>query len=258
MMPIEKRHFFIAFFRAKVLLVTEGSRTYLRYVWLLADPLLEVAIFFVIFSFIFNYSGPGYAPQLIVGLFTCRLFILSTYSAPELLINNESVMLSVLLPKYIFPLAHMFVALLKYAILLVFLCIFLLVMQERIQLSWLMIIPYTFLYSLFTFGVCMILAAAGPFFPDLTQLYPKIIMVLYWGSGVFFQPETVLPPQYLSIFYANPLARFLDAYRGCLLRGEIDWYQFAWLFIVSTAFAFVGYAFLSYFDKQYPKIITQL
>ncbi len=258
MMPVEKRHILIALFRAKILLVTEGSRAYLRYLWLLVDPLLEAAIFYVIFSFVFNYSGPDYAPRLIVGLFTYRLFILSTYSASELLIHSESVLLSVVVPKYIFPLAQMLVSLLKYGLLLVVLCLFLILMRVPVQLSWFMIIPYTLVYSVFTFGVCMLLAGIGPFFPDLSYLYPKLVMVLYWGSGVFFQPENVLPPEYLTLFYANPLASILDAYRGCLLRGEIDWCRLAWLTLVSTFVAFSGYALLSRFDKQYPKTIAQI
>lgn len=257
MMALEKRYLIIALYRAKVLLTLEGSRTYLRYLWLVIDPVLELGIYYTVFTYVFQYGGSGYGAQLVTGILVIRLFTQCTHSAPYLLSHNESVLLSVVLPKYVFPLAEIVSGLFKFLFLLAVLCVCLVGMGVPVRPSWLMLAPYTLLYAAFTLGVSMLLAGIGPFFPDLGQLYPKLVMVLYWGSGVFYNPKDFIAPEYLPLFYANPLAGFIDGYRNCLLSGNIDFSRLIYLGSVSLFILLSGYALLSRFDKYYPRVVAQ-
>ena len=125
------------------------------------------------------------------------------------------------------------------------------------HLSNLMAIPITVSYILFTLGVAMLLAGITPFAPDIAMVYPKINMLLYWGSGVFFKPEDYISAKYVPWFNANPIAGFITAYRDCLLHKTVDFKLLGYLFVVSLFSLAAGYIFLSYFDKKYPRIIMQ-
>ncbi|MEG6505684.1 ABC transporter permease [Nitratidesulfovibrio sp. 1201_IL3209] len=253
----KKQHIDIIAYRAKSLLTTEGSRNYLSFLWWIIDPLMELCIFYVVFGLILRRGGPEFVAELLTGIFIIRLFISATSAAPNLLIHSEHVLLSVAIPKYIFPAAHTLTCCFKFFLLLLLLYVFLVLLGSPPHASNLWILPLTIAYMTFTLGVAMLLAGLTPFVPDIAMLYPKIIMVLYWSSGVFFKPADYIPTSYLPLFYVNPVAGFITAYRDCMLHATIDLKLVGYLVVVSMLSLLVGYSFLSRFDKEFPRIVAQ-
>ena len=252
-----KQHLHLIIYRSRVLLKTEGSRTYLSFLWWIIDPVIELCIFYTVFGLILQRGGPGFIVQLLTGIFVIRLFVSATSSAPTYLISNTNAILAMSIPKFIFPAAYTVTYYFKFIFLLTLLYIFLIVLGVTPQASNLMIIPITLLYMVFTLGVAMLLAGLTPFIPDISMFYPKVNMLLYWGSGVFFLPEQFLPPQYLTLFYANPIAGFIKAYRDCLLFGTININLLCYLALFSIVMSFTGYGFLVFFDKKLPRVLAQ-
>ncbi len=253
----KKQHIEVVFYRARVLLSSEGSRNYLSFLWWIIDPLMELCIFYAVFGLVMRRGGPEFIAELLTGIFIIRLFISATNSAPSLLIHSERVLLSVAIPKYIFSAAHTVTCSFKFVFLLLTLCIFLLLLGVKPHLSFLMIAPITLIYIAFTLGIAMLLSGITPFIPDFAMLYPKLSMLLYWGSGVFFKPEDYISPDYIPWFNANPIAGFITAYRNCLLHGVTDFKLLGYLIFVSLLSLIVGYGFLANFDKKFPRIVAQ-
>lgn len=187
----QKQHLQIVFYRAKALLKAEGSRTYLSFLWWAIDPLLELFIFYVVFGLILQRGGPGFVMHLLTGIFIVRLFTSATGAAPSHLLQNAKIILSLNIPKYIFPVSSTIVYGYKFLFLLFLLYAFLLGLGVSPGFVNLYVLPLTILYLAFIFGLAMFLSGITPFFPDLTMLYPKITMLLYWGSGVFFIPKNL-------------------------------------------------------------------
>lgn len=257
MSALEKRYFLISLYRSKVLLQSEGSRTLLRYFWWVLDPLLDMCLFYVVFGIMLQRGGPEFAASLLTGVIVARFFILATSPAPDLLIHNEHVLLTVYLPKHVFSVAHILTCLVKYLLLLAILIVFLIFLGVPVTPRWLLLLPVTFFYSALTLGCVMILSGITPFFPDFSQLFPKLSMLLYWGSGVFFKPEDIIPGKYLSLFYVNPFAAYIRVYRECLLGGQIEWFFWGGLAVASVLALGAGYCLLARYDRQYPRVIAQ-
>jgi len=257
MQLLQRQHIDIIFYRAKALLSTENSRTYLSFLWWVVDPLLELCIFYVVFGLILQRGGPGFISELLTGIFIIRLFTSATTTATSLLIHSEHILLSVAIPKYIFSAAHTVTCSFKFIALLLLLYIFLMFLGISPHQSNLMAVPLTIIYIIFTMGIAMLLSGIAPFIPDLVMLYPKITMLIYWGSGVFFNPSDYIPERYLPWFNANPIAGFISAYRDCLLHGIIDFRLIGYLFVISLLSLAAGYGFLAYFDKKLPRVVAQ-
>lgn len=253
----QKQHVQIVFYRTKALLLSEESRTYLGFLWWIVEPLLELGIYYVVFGLILQRGGPDFTLQLLSGILVFRLFANSTSSAPELLIHNEHVIQAVPLPKYIFPAANTVVHSFKFLFLLAIMLIFLFLSGVSFTPYMLIIIPLTLLYIAFCLGASMLLAGFTPFVPDFARLYPKISMLLFWGSGVFYRPEEYLSASWLPYFYANPVAGFISTYRDCLLFGRVNVELLTYLTIFSSLLLILGYGLLSRFDKRYPRILAQ-
>lgn len=257
MFLLEKRYLLIALYKARVLLKTEGSRTYLRYLWWLLDPFLELCLFYTVFGVILQRGGTVFAAQLLIGVIVMRFFMATTISAPNLFIYSEDIILSVALPKYIFPLSHVIAHSIKYIFLLIVLYCFLLAIGVKPTLGWFAILFLSTFYIVFVLGVTMLLSGITPYCPDIDQLYSKVSMILYWGSGVFYIPQEFVPPQWLPYFYANPLAAYIQAFRDCMLHDTMNFSQVGYLIVVSCFTLGVGYFIILRNDKQYPKVITR-
>jgi lipopolysaccharide transport system permease protein len=251
------QHLEIILYRARVLLSAEGSRNYLSFLWWVIDPMMELCIFYVVFGLVLHRGGAGFLAELLTGIFIIRLFISATSTSPLLLIRSEQVLLSVPIPKYIFAAAHTVTCCFKFVFLLLLLCIFLVLLGTPVSPHVLMLVPLTFIYIIFTMGVAMLLSGITPYLPDFAMLYPKITMLLYWGSGVFFTPSDYISTDFLIWFNANPIAGFITAYRDCLLHGTTNFYLVGYLVLVSFFFLVLGYGFLFIFDKKLPRVVAQ-
>lgn len=253
----QKLHLQIIFYRARVLLLSEDSRTWLGYFWWVLEPALELAIFYTVFGLLLQRGGADFAAQLLTGVIVFRLFSQTTNVAPDLLIQNEHVIMAVPLPKYIFPAAHVVLNAFKFIFLLLVLGIFLFFLNIPFSPAYFFVLPLSLLYIGFCLGVSMILAGFTPFLPDFSRVYQKISMLLFWASGVFFRPEDYLPETWLPGFYANPVAGFITAYRDCLLFGRIDVQALLPLVAATLVALLLGYGLLARFDKRYPRILAQ-
>ena len=250
-----KQHLQVVIYRTKAILTAEGSLTYLNFLWWVIEPLLELCMFYVVLGLILQRGGPGFITELLSGIFIVRFFIAATTGSPNYLLNSGQLLLSVNIPKYILPAAHTLTYFFKFLFLLCLLYIFLLALGVSPKLGNLAIFPLTVLYFAFTLGITMLLSGMAPFVPDLAVLYPKITMLIFWGSGVFFLPEKYLPPEYVFWFNANPVAGFISAYRDCLLRGTINYNLVGYLAVVSLIMLAAGYLLLARFDKKYPRLV---
>ena len=95
---------YVALYRAKVSLFTEISRTYLSFAWWILDPVLDLVIYYTLFSFVLQRGGSGFVMDLLCGILTMRWFSTATNSAANQLVASLSIMSIIKLPKYIFPL----------------------------------------------------------------------------------------------------------------------------------------------------------
>jgi len=56
------------YYRVKSELTAETARTYLSYVWWLLEPILTIAVFYVVFGMLFERGGEGFVSFLLLGV----------------------------------------------------------------------------------------------------------------------------------------------------------------------------------------------
>lgn len=233
----------------------EMDRAYFGLIWWVAEPILYMAVFYVVFSLLFDRGGPDFVPFLLCGLVAWRWFDASIRTGANSILLNGSLMNQVYLPKLIFPLVTVLANTIKFIIILVLLLAFLMLYGLEPSASW-VALPVLIAVQFMVVAVgASFLALLVPFFPDLNILINNAMTLLLFVSGVFFSIKD-LPSNAQTIFYLNPMAVLIEAYREVLIDGIWPhWIQLAAVVLGCLVFGAIVLRLAKRFDKVYPKLV---
>lgn len=216
--------------------------------WALIKPLLDLAIFYLVFQVVLQQNIPSYASFLFIGLIIWNFFVESTTGTIQIL-NVK---------KYLYEYSNMnkleiYVStLFSNAIGFFFnFCIFLLFYHVfetgsigfSVHNLWIILLFINlFILSL---GVSIILSTIYIIAKDITQIWMPLTTFLFFLSPIFYRLSTfqeALP----SLVYANPVAGIIINARRVLMEGKApDFELMAFDFAYAIALLVAGMIFLN-------------
>ena len=227
----QRRHFVVAFATARNVAMYSEAR--LGQVWQILTPLLNAAVYFLIFGVILDTRRgvPNFIPFLVTGVFifnfTQRSFIIASR-----VINDSLPLIRALhFPRACLPLGYVLIELQQMAISMVVLIVIVLGFGEPFTWYWLLALPALALQTFFNVGVAL-LARVGAGVDDVSQLIPFIVRTWMYASGVmFFIPALATLYLHAKLSYLlqiNPVAVYISLVRNSLLtslRTTVSTYQ---------------------------------
>ena len=230
--------------------------TLLGLFWSFFTPLLMLAVYTVVFGFVFHgsYGHPGETKlQFVLGLF-CGMLVWDLIagvlaSAPMLMVQNTNFVTKVIFPLEILPIAMVAATLVHSAI--GFVPLLLLIMISQGTISWaalslfFVFIPIVF----YCLGLTWIISALGVFLRDIGAMMPAAITILMFASAIFF-PIAAIPTAWRWVAMLNPAAVLISMARNALVFGPwSDWKRYGLQLVLSMIVMMMGYVF---FMKMKP------
>ncbi len=221
--------------------------------WSILDPLFMLIVYTVVLRVIFGrywYSETEtiaeFAVILFSGLLLFNLFRESINSAPTLVVKNSNYVKKVAFPLEILSCVSLLNALFHLGISLIILLVIYSVVYETIHFTVvytpLILIPLVLL----TFGLSLFLASLGVFLRDIKQVIGMLVMATLFLSAIFY-PIDVIPEEYRTLFYLNPVAFTVDQFRAAVVLGRSpDWLWLAFYYPTSLVVVWLG---LFWFQK---------
>nr|WP_229862111.1 ABC transporter permease [Streptomyces galbus] len=219
----DRRHFVLAFSSAK--LAAQYSQARLGQLWQVATPLLNAAVYFMVFGLILG-AGRGmpkdvYIPFLVTGVFVFTFTQSSVMSGVRAISGNLGLVRALHFPRAALPLSLCLQQLqqLLYSMIVLFLVV--VGFGSYPDLSWALIPAVLALQFCFNSGLAMIVARAGAHTPDLAQLMPFVLRTWMYASGVMFSIPVFLAdkPQWIAnVLQWNPAALYMDLMRFALIE----------------------------------------
>lgn len=234
---------------------TEISRYYLNYLWWLIEPILTMLTFYLVFGILLNGSIKHFVAFLLIGLVPWQWFANCVEQASGSIIAGKGLMLQVDIPKVFFPLEVIIRGTFKNLFVLALLLLFLFFYPTPVSVTWialpiLMVIQFLYIVSL---GI--LCAAVVPFIPDLKFVVSSIIRLAMYGSGVFYNIDSVVLPKHRDIIYANPMAGLLKNYREILMYAHWpDWTYLGYLTLGGLVLLCLSVWILFKLDHIYPRV----
>lgn len=225
--------------------------TYLGLAWTVISPLLMLAVFTLVFGYVFRgrfnleieESPVDYALALFVGLSFFNTISMTLGTAPSLMNANSVYVKTVSFPLEIIPISTVLNTMISMVIGLVLCTGAFIIMHGYLHLSMIGLAPLIMATFFMALAIAWFLAALGPFIKDLAAVIPPMTLVLMFVSSVFF-PIELLPSALQPLVRMNPLASIIEEARACFLYGDwIDPVLTTIVLISSLALAILAYAF---------------
>ncbi|MDG9720302.1 ABC transporter permease [Streptomyces sp. DH24] len=218
-----RRHFIAAFATAK--LTAQYSQAKLGQVWQVMTPLLNAAVYYLIFGVLLQTSRgvPDYVPFLVTGVFIFTFTQSSIMAGTRAISGNLGLVRALHFPRAALPISFCLQQLQQLLFSMAALAVILLVFGVPVAASWLLAVPALTLQFTFNAGVAMAMARLGAKTPDIAQLMPFVLRTWMYASGVMWSIDHMLsrhddlPGWVLPVLQANPAAVYIDLMRFALI-----------------------------------------
>jgi ABC-2 type transport system permease protein len=189
-------------------------------------------------------------PALITGILAWHFVSLCMGDGLFAIVGNVSLVTKAAFPRILLPLAMVLANLMNFLLSLLVLFLFLLAFGNGLgPLAWM--IPAIITQLALCIGIAMIVSTSNVFFRDTEHLLGIVTLAWFFLSPVVYTADLVLTnyDQWVHwLFFANPMAGILCAYRHALLGSPMPCLNFLGLsFAVAWVFFAVGVAL---FQKQ--------
>ena len=197
---------------------TKYKRSVLGVFWSFLNPLLTMAVQYVVFSSLFRFDQPYYQVYLIVGIVFFNFFTEATGMALGSIIGNAGLITKVYVPKYIYPLTRVLSSLVNLVISLIPLLL-VTVVSGIVPTKAYLLVPFALVcLAVFSLGIGLLLAALMVFFRDVQFLWGVLSMIWMYLTPIFY-PASILPKSVAWVLNVNPLYYFITFARTCFMDG---------------------------------------
>jgi lipopolysaccharide transport system permease protein len=198
----------------------EVSVYYLSYAWWVLEPIMYMAVFYVVFGIFLARGTQDYVPFLLTGLVPWLWFAKTIGNSTLAIVSAKSLIGERRIAKSFFPLVVVGQDFVKQSLIFVLLLIYLLGYGIQPNAGWLWLFPMIGAQILLTYACALAVALAVAFARDTRFLVSTGLILGLMGSGIFYSYTDVIHPEHRALFLANPIASLLASYRNVLLHEQ--------------------------------------
>ncbi|MCB1730083.1 MAG: ABC transporter permease [Halieaceae bacterium] len=203
---------------ARMSLRAEASRYFLGYIWWILEPMLWVAVFYVVFKVLLQTGRADFLVFLMCGKLAFIWFSKSVNQAANSIVMNRGLVGRINVTKTLFPLAVVQEGLYRQAAVFLLLFCVLFAWGYTPSLAWFYVVPvivvnYLMIVACAYIGACLVCLVR-----DFSMIISLGMTFLLFTSGIFWDVRHLPDPALTELVLAvNPLAFILDAYRQVLM-----------------------------------------
>jgi len=219
-----RRHFIVGFATARnVAMYTEAR---LGQLWQVLTPLLNAAVYYLIFGKILNTSRgiPDFTAFLITGIFIFNFTQRSFITTSRVITDSLPLIRALPFPRACLPIGYVLIELQQLVMSMFVLTVIVLATGEPLTWYWLLAIPALLLQAVFNVGMGLFLARLGAGADDFGQLMPFLVRTWMYASGVMYSISTISTlqkhPTLTYILQVNPAAVFINLVRNAILKTQ--------------------------------------
>ena len=252
------RHYgHVVAFRARTTMRAETSKTYLNFLWWVIDPVVTMAVFYVVFGVVLQRGVENFPVFLMVGLVAWQWFGNTVSSAMPSIAQAGSLVSQVRFPRVVLPLTVVVANSYKFLFVFAILLGFLWISGFPPSAAYFALPALVLLELLLVYGAATLAAAAMPLFPDLQYIIGNLLRALMLLSGVFY-PISAIPAAFQPLFLANPMVAVIDAYRQVLMFQQWpSWENLSYSVIAACLVAGAGTLMVAGLDSRFARLIAQ-
>ena len=228
----------------------------LGFLWSFLNPLLQMLVYIIVFSYILKSGIDNFSIFLFVSLMPWNFFSASVTSGSTCVVNQQNLIKKIYFPRIVLPIAYvtsMFInMLLTFCVIFAVLIIsgYGMNLESIIYLPVVMVIEYVL-----ALGICMFTSALAVYFRDLEYIMGIITMAWMYLTPILYTVEMV-PDELKTLFNLNPMTPIILAYQQILYKKQIpEGETLICAICIGAAGLVIGYFS---FEKMQKKFVEEL
>lgn len=224
----------------------------LGFFWSLANPLLLLTVYTVVFTFFFpsNVVRP-YPLFLFSGILPWTFFSAAILEATNSITSNSGLIKKVMFPSEALPLVVVGSHLVHFALAMPILLLATIgfALHGDITIRWtILLVPFLMvLQTLFVAGIAMAVASASVLFRDLRDILTNLMQLGFFVTPILYLIDRIESRPFRALLRLNPMTPFVVSYQDVLFFGHLPGLADTLLMI---AYAFVSVATgMTVFDR---------
>ena len=239
-----------------------GADTLLGNIWWIIDPLLQMVVYAVLVTLIFQRKQPDYPIFIFAAILPWKWFGNSVGSGVISVVSSERLIKQIQFPKLVLPIASAMSGIVNFSFGLIPLTVLMLLFYpERISV-WLLTIPIIgFVQLLFTLPVVIALSSSTVFYRDIGNLSGHALRIWWFLSPGLYGVALILEltkelPIVGALMLLNPFTTLFTAYRDAIYEGKSpDWLSLLILAGISVLLMVVATWYFKRVEPAFAKVL---
>ena len=226
-------------------------------IWWILDPLLQMAVYYILVEVIFQRSVPDYPLFLFAAILPWKWFSTTVNDTAMSVTSRQGLIRQVQFPKIVLPVASVVAGAVSFAFGLIALGIVYLFYLDRLSL-WVLCIPLiAAVQLLFTLAFGIFVAVVNSFYRDVQNVLRHLLRLWFYLSPALYSLDRIdAGPTLSKILRLNPFAVLFDSYRNVTWGTQApDWLGLTILAAVSAVMLLFGIYFFKRAEPAFARIL---
>ena len=201
----------------------QNAHTLLGNLWLLLNPMLQVAVYLLVFGVLIDLDRgvDDYLAFLTVGVFVFHQAQRTVSAGARSVVANVGLIRALRFPRAVLPVGSTIAQLISFAPVLVVMLVVTVGHGHLPAARWLALPGLVALLTAFGLGAGLLAARANHTYRDFENLLPFLFRLLFYLSGVLYSVDRLVEDATLrALFALDPLYCLVTVWRWALLDSE--------------------------------------
>ena len=247
----------------------KGSDTLLGNIWWVVDPLLQMLVYVVLVSVIFDRPQPDYALFVFSAILPWKWFTSSITDGIGSVVGMERLIKQINFPKIVLPVAAVVAGIANFFFGLIPLVVLMLLFYSDRISAWLLVIPVVAAVQfLMTLPIAIVVAAVNVFYRDVGNLARHVLRLGFYASPGIYSLALVERaadhyPALKFLLYLNPWTVLFTSYHNIIYGGSDgatppmapDWAGLGVVTVVSLILLALAILFFKRLEPTFAKVL---
>ena len=226
----------------------------LGFLWTFINPLFQLVVYTLVFSYILKSNIDKYYLYLFVALIPWIFFSASITGGAASIVAQKDLVKKIYFPRQVIPISYVTSCFVN--MLLCFIVIFVVVLFSGIRLSiaGLLCLPVVMVVEyLLALGMALLCSAVTVYFKDLEHILGIISMAWMYLTPIMYD-KSIVPERFLPVFNLNPMTHIIDCYRAVLYYGQVpELRSLLSSFVLGLVFLAVGWIVFDRMQRHFAE-----
>lgn len=229
------------------------KHSFLGVLWSFINPLLQIAVYALVFQVILKSDIENYTVYLCCGLIPWQYFSNTVLRGAAVMIDNGNIIKKVYFPREILPISVATSEGINFLIATIIILGFVIFGGIGLSFNILWYFLILAIQYIILVGIALIVSSLTVYFRDLLHLLGVFMQLLFYATPIVYSMESV-PASLQWILRLNPMSYLIDAYRAIFYNKTMpDFKGLAIALAMGILFCIVGYLIFKKLEKRFAE-----